>query len=305
MEKEIKRNCKKIQSEKAGKTQTETKLSDKIKPESVTDTLNTSKKKTTTKTKISISKIQRFSTADGPGIRTTVFFQGCNLRCKWCHNPETQSTKSTFLTFCDERKEISGKTMSAEEVFSIIKKDVDFYEISEGGVTLSGGEPLLQADAAKKLLSLCKQENISTIVDTAGAVPFENFLKVLPVTDLFYFDIKASDSKKYLSFTGGDFSLIRENLIRLTKTGARVEVCVPLILGVNTDASSRNKIANLLKTAGINDIILLPYHKYGISKYKALGRNYEFERKKLTPSPVIEKTKEFYRQKGFTLKTRK
>ena len=139
MEKELKWNRKNIQKEKYKKITTETKLSDKIKPESVTDTVNTSKKKTTTKTKISISKIQRFSTADGPGIRTTVFFQGCNLRCKWCHNPETQSAKSTFLTFCDERKEISGKTMSAEEVFSIIKKDVDFYEISEGGVTLSGG----------------------------------------------------------------------------------------------------------------------------------------------------------------------
>ena len=126
MEKELKSNSKKIQKEKYKKITTETKLSDKIKPESVTDTANTSKKKTTTKTKISISKIQRFSTADGPGIRTTVFFQGCNLRCKWCHNPETQSAKSTFLTFCDEgdeRKEISGKIMSAEEVFSIIKKD--------------------------------------------------------------------------------------------------------------------------------------------------------------------------------------
>ncbi|MBQ1942797.1 MAG: glycyl-radical enzyme activating protein [Clostridia bacterium] len=255
--------------------------------------------------KLILSRMQRFSTADGPGIRTTVFFAGCNLTCKWCHNPETQSFQPQVLRFSTGKEECSGTETTVQEVFALVKKDADFYTESGGGVTLSGGEPLLQPNAATELLKLCKEAGYHTLVDTAGAVSFSTFEKVLPYTDLFYYDIKAATEKAYLRYTGGSYRLVSENLIKLRAAGANVVIRIPMIEGVNTDARSRKKIADLCERAGIEEIDILPYHKMGVSKYDALGMPYEMKGKRRTPKALLSRNAEYYKARGFTVKLQK
>ncbi len=252
-----------------------------------------------------VSKIQRFSIADGPGIRTTVFLSGCNLRCAWCHNPETWEAKTVTLRFSADREEQSGKCMTVQEVFDVLMRDRAFYEESDGGVTISGGEPLLQADAVAELLSFCRAEGIHTIVDTAASVPYQNVQTVLPYTDLFYYDIKAGDAQTYSELTKGDFALVSDNLVRLIQDGGQAVVRIPLLVGVNADERSRKRIAALALKAGVKEIHLLPYHKYGISKYKALGLPYARADQPLTSALQIERNAAFYRSCGFSVRVEK
>ncbi len=223
-----------------------------------------------------VSRIQRFSTADGDGIRTTVFLQGCNLRCTWCHNPETQPASPQTLRFSDTKQEISGRLMRVDEVFAILDRDRDFYLESGGGVTISGGEPLLQAEAVADLLRLCRERNMHTLIDTAGCVPYTAFEAVLPYTDQFYFDIKCPDAASCKAHTGGDLALIADNLTRLCASGVAVEVRIPTIPGINDTAADFEKIIEIIRSAGATHASILPYHNYGESKYRALGRTYSF-----------------------------
>ena len=174
-----------------------------------------------------VSEIQHFSISDGEGIRTTVFLQGCNLHCKWCHNPETISMSGSVLRYRMSHSEtalpyeekISGRKMTVEAVMKSILEDVNFYEASGGGVTLSGGEPLLQSDFCLEICQQCKEQGISVIVDTAGDVPYENFEKILPYVKTFLYDLKATGEEDYKKYTGGHFERIRNNLYKLIQAG--------------------------------------------------------------------------------------
>ena len=159
--------------------------------------------------KATIFDIQRNSYVDGSGIRTTVFFKGCNLKCKWCHNTESQSFEKEVMFYGDkcmgcgrccnltvedenficfnDAKEICGREYTADEVLKEILKDKSFFENSGGGVTFSGGECMLQIDFLSEILKKCKENSIHTAVDTAGCVPWENFERVIPCTDLFLY----------------------------------------------------------------------------------------------------------------------
>ena len=246
--------------------------------------------------------IQRGSFVDGPGIRTTVFFKGCNLRCAWCHNPESQSPKTQMLFYknrctncgkcklkcpnslkkCDfcgkcslfcpqDAREICGKEYTVDEVFDVIKKDTALYESSGGGVTFSGGECMLQIDFLEEILRKCKDSGIQTAVDTAGHVPFNYCERILPYTDLFLYDIKLSDSEKHKKYVGVGNDLIISNVKKLISIGARVIVRTPVISGVN---DTEEEILEIKKIAnGAEKIELLPYHAMGEHKYSALGRN--------------------------------
>ena len=239
-----------------------------------------------------IFDIQRNSFVDGPGIRTTVFFKGCNLKCKWCHNPESQSPKPQILFYKDkctgcgrckgitekntefvcfhDAKQICGKEYTVEEVFDTIQKDRPFYEASGGGITLSGGECLLQADFCAALLARLKAEGLATAVDTCGYVSQDAFDKVIPYTDLFLYDIKAIDEDVHLRCTGHSNKCILENLRYLQSCGKAVEIRVPYVPGFND--GQKEKILSFLKAfSSIVRVRILPYHNYAATKYKALG----------------------------------
>ena len=250
-----------------------------------------------------IFDIERNSYVDGPGIRTTVFFKGCNLRCAWCHNPESQSPKPQMLFYRDKCKgcgkckaicptpdhctlcgkctfycpadarKVCGKEYTVEEVLSEVLKDKAFYDNSGGGVTFSGGECMLQVDFLAEILQKCKENGIHTAVDTAGHVPFASFEKVLPYTDLFLYDIKVMDPEKHKTYVGADNALILENLKKLLNTGANIWIRIPVIGGINDSIEEMQKVKEFLTLWGKpQKVELLPYHAMGEHKYTALGK---------------------------------
>lgn len=247
-----------------------------------------------------IFDIQRNSFVDGSGIRTTVFFKGCNLKCVWCHNPESQSPKPQIMfyrskcTNCgrctnlsakdtdficyNDAKEICGKEYTADEVLNEILKDKTFYKNSSGGATFSGGECMLQIDFLCEILKKCKENGIHTAVDTAGNVPWKYFEKILKYTDLFLYDIKLFDSERHIKYTGVDNKIILDNLQKLFKIGAKVWIRIPIIGEVNDSVEEMNKIKSFFKPYQPLKIELLPYHNLGTHKYDALDmKKSEFE----------------------------
>ena len=250
-----------------------------------------------------IFDIHHCSTSDGPGIRTTVFFKGCNLRCAWCHNPEGQEFKPQMMFYKDkctgcgkctevcptpknctlcgkcsfycpiDARKVCGKEYTVDEVFDEIIKDKAFYENSSGGVTFSGGECMLQIDFLIEILKKCKENGIHTAVDTAGHIPFQGFEKILPYTDLFLYDIKMFDSQKHKKYTGVGNELILENLKKLFKSKAKIWIRIPIISDINDSVEEMQKIKDFLDENGKPEKIeLLPYHAMGENKYSAIGK---------------------------------
>lgn len=245
-----------------------------------------------------IFDIEHGSFVDGPGIRTTVFFKGCNLRCAWCHNPESQNFAPEKLYYRDKCADcgrcrtvcpspdacilcgkcadlcpgnaisICGREATADEVMSEIEKDAAFFG-NDGGVTFSGGECMLQPDFLEELIARCRAQGISTAVDTAGHLPWETFLRIRP--DLWLYDVKATDPEVHRAYTGVDNELILANLDRLLSSGARVWIRVPVIPGVNDSKEEMERIRDFVHGRA-EKIELLPYHRLGENKYPALGR---------------------------------
>ena len=245
---------------------------------------------------LNVSDIQHFSTGDGPGIRTTVFLKGCNLRCPWCHNPETISAAPQTLMFAHaNRTQTYGHAMTAQQVLAQVLEDEDFYRASGGGVTFSGGEPLLQADGVAEVAKALGAQGISVVVDTAGCVPWESFAAVLDVTDLFYFDYKTPYPDAY-RVVGGDYALVYGNLCKLIASGAHVHVRVPLIPGVNTDAQACFMACEQLRAAGVQYVDLLPFHRMGTGKYEALGKAYAYAGVQPLSFEEISQIASIYRQ---------
>ena len=229
------------------------------------------------KTRLRLSEIQHFSVGDGPGIRSTVFFLGCNLRCPWCHNPETLTAEDKLLRFENGKEKHCGVTMTADEVLDDVMTDIDFYSESKGGVTLSGGEVLLQAEGAAELAGLLCGKGVPVIVDTAGNVPYAAFGRLIPYTDAFYLDIKAGNAEDYAGLGGeGCFERICGNLRRLLDGGCAVRIRIPLIPRFNIMPEKREEICRLLAGFGIGQVDLLPFHRLGAPKYRALGLEYAY-----------------------------
>lgn len=218
-----------------------------------------------------IINITRFCTDDGPGIRTTVFLKGCPLRCAWCHNPESQNLQDDI--YCTGEK--IGKTLTAQEVFEILKRDKVFYETSGGGVTVSGGEPLYQPEFTGEILRLCKDNGIRTAVETSGFASRKSMETTLKYCDLVLFDIKETDPRKHLRFTGVPLEPIHENLRRINEMGIPFVIRLPVIPGFNDRKSHflsvRELVRDLKQCTGIE---IMPYHTLGEHKYKQLGKEY-------------------------------
>ncbi|MGN0989066.1 MAG: radical SAM protein [Eubacteriales bacterium] len=244
---------------------------------------------------MNISDIQHFSVGDGDGIRTTVFFKGCNMHCPWCHNPETLSPAPVRLFMKGIDKNVTfGREMSCDEIIRDVMADERFYRASGGGVTLSGGEVMLQAKEAAELAEKLKALNINVIVDTAGNVPYEEFERMNPYTDVYFFDIKASDSEKY-SILGGDFNVVCKNIRALLRDGKEVRARIPLIPGFN-DGEYTAKMCALISSLGIKNADLLPFHRLGSGKYEAMGREYLYKNIEPQSPEEIEKTACEYRK---------
>ena len=256
--------------------------------------------------KACITNIQRFSIHDGPGIRTTVFFKGCNLRCLWCHNPETHRAAPERMFFaekcvncgacrqvCDKMftsactacgrcvkvcrhgaLEISGKEYTPEELTEALLRDKAFYEMSGGGVTFSGGEPLLYPEFLREVLGRCKEEGIHTAIETAGNVRWEVWESVLPLLDFIHFDIKAIREDLHRELTGVSPARIQENARRIMERvpSERLLFRMPYVPGMN-DA----ELPDIVRFIEGRRLELMPYHNIMIGKYHALGRPYGLE----------------------------
>ncbi len=230
-----------------------------------------------------IFDVQRSSFVDGPGIRTTVFFKGCNLRCAWCHNPEGISPAAQLM----DVKGVStpcGRSYTLDEIWTEIEKDRLFFETSGGGVTFSGGECMLQIDFLSKLLAICKKNAIHTAVDTAGNLPFSLFERIIPDVDLFLYDVKCFNADTHKRYTGVDNAQILSNLSKLLKKAVPLRVRIPIVPGVNDSLEEMQAIKRFLDAHGKPvHVELLPYHAMGEHKYRSLG---------LQPPAFQEPTKE-------------
>ena len=237
-----------------------------------------------------IFEIKRFAVHDGDGIRTTVFFKGCPLRCVWCHNPEglLQKPQTAYYAHkcigCGECKRdgfteedclgearvLYGREVTVDELLPLLLEDKEFFENSGGGVTLSGGECLMQADFCAELLKRLKENGIHTAVDTCGFASKEILNKVIPYTDVFLYDIKAYDEDVHIKCTGRSNKQILENLKYLDSLGKDVEIRIPFVPEYNADQVE--KIAHFLSgIKHVTKIRVLPYHSYAESKYAALN----------------------------------
>ena len=224
---------------------------------------------------LNIANIQHFSVGDGDGIRTTVFFKGCPLKCPWCHNPEAIPAEPVTMRWRD-KTEVCGKRMTAEAVLREIMDDRDYYTESGGGATFSGGEVLLQAEGAAELAAMLYRERIPLFIDTAGCVPYRAFERLNPYTDVYLFDFKTADGEKYRRVIGGDMALVKENLRRLLTEGKRVRVRIPLIPDFNTADSDVDAICAAMAELGVTSADLLPFHRMGSGKYTAMGKTYGY-----------------------------
>lgn len=290
-----------------------------------------------------IFSIQKFSTEDGPGIRTTVFFKGCPMRCPWCHNPEAMRPEPEVvwhsgrclrdlecIAACPEEAlrdgpeaiaidrvrctgcgrcveycpssalEMHGRTVTIDELFEIVARDKAFYEQSGGGVTLSGGEPLVQSAACAALLRLLRENGIHTAVDTCGAVS-ENVLRlVLEWTDLVLFDVKTVDAQKHLEYTGIPFSVVETAAHAVAASGVEVWVRTPVIPGYTDSEGSIREVAGFVAATfpRCTRHDLLAFSNLCTPKYAQLNRPFALARVPLLHADDMERLCAAAREEG-------
>ena len=286
--------------------------------------------------------IKRYAIDDGPGIRVTIFFKGCPLSCRWCHNPESQSPlQQKFYTsarcigvrdcveICPENAleltpagiitdetrcrlcgrcagacptmaiEMAGRYYSIPQLLEVIEKERVHIEQSGGGVTISGGEPLMFPEYLAELLSVCRNHGFHTAVDTSGFASKENLLKVAEHTDLFLYDLKMMNPVLHKEWTGVDNHIILENLKLITGTGKDVNIRIPVIKNVNTHEDELLGMAKFISglTGGKPAVNLLPFHLTGTAKYEKIGKPWnDYGMEMLLPE--LEKAAEVFRRSG-------
>jgi glycyl-radical enzyme activating protein len=263
-----------------------------------------------------VFNIQRFSIHDGPGIRTSVFLKGCNLRCLWCHNPESRSpqqeiqyfpqkcvlchkcidscpegahyidehgvkifdrTRCTLCGICVENCMYDAlvfvyKFMEPEEVVEEVLKDMEYYQNSGGGLTISGGEPMLQKEFIKAVFDQAKTYGIHNALDTAANIPWEDLEYTLPSIDLVLLDLKVMDEELHIKGTGVSNRRILQNAINLSQQHVDLIVRIPVVPGINATEENMRATAGFLQNfPRLKYVELLPYHDLGVDKYSSLG----------------------------------
>ncbi len=233
-----------------------------------------------------IFDIQKYSVHDGPGIRTIVFLKGCAFRCKWCCNPESQEYGIQTMNI-DGKEKIVGRDVTVGEVMEEVVKDFPYYRRSGGGLTLSGGESLLQPEFAVALLKACKDYGINTAMESTGFAPFDTIKKYLEYLDLYLMDIKHMDRMKHMEFIGKPNDVVLENAQLIAQHAKKLIIRVPVIPTFNDTEEEIRAIAKFASSLpNVDELHLLPYHPYGTDKYRWLGREYKLSH--ITP-PSEEK----------------
>jgi len=227
-----------------------------------------------------IFDIKRFAVHDGPGIRTTVFFKGCELGCWWCHNPESrsplpqQTKRDVHLeSLCFKEDETIGYKVCAAELVHEIEKDRIFYEESGGGVTISGGEPLFQPEFLMELLTELHPLNFHIAIDTSGYAELKIIPRFLDLVDLFLYDLKLLNDKQHKKYTGVSNRRILDNLYDLFNHNKPVCIRFPIIPGVTDTDENLEEMCEFftIHKENILEINLLPYHKFAGHKYHKLN----------------------------------
>jgi len=210
--------------------------------------------------------IQRFCIHDGPGIRTTIFLKGCNMRCPWCHNPESFSHSAS-----------DGQQKTVDQMMTEIMKDEKYYRSSGGGVTFSGGEPTMQFPFLLGLLTACRKQGLHTALETNGLFPANYLPDLLREVDLFLFDVKHTDEAEHRLWTGVSNKEIMKNLSAICENGGEVILRCPIIPGVNDNDAHFEALSALRGKYGcIREIELMPYHNTGRDKWEKQGLLYAF-----------------------------
>lgn len=262
-----------------------------------------------------IFNVNKYAINDGPGIRTTVFFKGCPLSCQWCHNPESRDSsieKSQSVNLkkilnlpLSKTKNNVGLVVSVDEIMGEILKDVLFYEESGGGVTFSGGEPMMQPEFLLNLLKKCRDKGIQTAVDTSGYASTGSFKIISKFTDLFLFDIKIADNKEHIKFTGVPNGLIHKNLLELNKLGARVRIRIPLIPGITDTEKNLTGIIKLISSVkNITNIDILPFNELIDGKYKRLEKKLDLKKLKTQSEEHLRTISGFFDGLGYEISIR-
>ena len=221
-----------------------------------------------------INSIQTLGTVDGPGVRFVLFMQGCPLRCAYCHNPDTWDTHG-------------GEDMGARELIEKIKRYREYFG-AEGGVTVSGGEPLLQTDFVRELFLLCKEEGIHTALDTSGCIWNEKVEALLSLTDLCLLDYKMTNDEDYLRYTRCDKSAVDRFLSELQKREIDTWLRQVIVKGINDSPDSVKKLYEVANNHScVKKVELLKFRKLCAPKYENLGIDFPFGHiPETTPSDI-------------------
>lgn len=269
--------------------------------------------------KILIFNIQKFSLHDGPGIRTSIFLKGCPLRCKWCSNPESQNPYVNIFLKDENRTKIDvkkdelnfdqdgyiieddlffdllkakgiddnrvkydqvGRPMDLDRLVEIAMEDKVFYDSSKGGVTISGGEPLMQPTLLVELVKKLKAQGLHTAIETTLFTNPENVSKLYPYLDLFIADCKNWDEEVHQIKTGVLNRIILENLRDVVKNAKDYLIRIPVIPDFNYSKKDAYEFAKLFNDLGIEKVQLLPFHQFGKGKYENYGIKYDYKDKK-------------------------
>ncbi len=226
-----------------------------------------------------ITNIQRFSLHDGGGIRTCVFLKGCPFKCPWCSNPETINPDPEYMITGDEaqdKRELIGKEVTSSDVVERLARDKVFFEESNGGITISGGECFMQPRFTLDILKGCKEKGLHTAIETTLALPVD-IDAYAPYVDTWLVDFKIADSKESKDILHLDIDIRDKNLKQLSSFNSHIVARLPIIPGFTDDMQCIAYNLNNIASYGFKQVDILPFHQYGSGKYTRLGKEYQLK----------------------------
>ncbi|CAM2758776.1 trans-4-hydroxy-L-proline dehydratase activase [Hathewaya histolytica] len=240
----------------------------------------------------------------------------CGSCVKWCKEEalslndgkiSIDESKCTLCGRCTDvclkgALEIAGKEVDINELMKEIKKDEIFYDQSKGGVTFSGGEPLVQIDFLESMLKACKEAEIHTTVDTCAHASWDSFERIIDYTDLFLVDLKHINSSEHKKYTGVGNELILENIKKLSELRKNLFIRIPIMPGINDSKETLEDTVKFLKNINMIQVNLLPYHRIGMDKYRRLNKDYKLKDLKEPTKKQMMEISEYFKDSGFNVK---